>query len=219
MTRSLYVFDAYGTLFDVHSAVARHRDLLGPKAELMSELWRAKQLKYAWIRTLSGAHRGFWKLTQESLDHAAAVCGGISEATRAALLSAYETLDAYPDVKPTLQALKARGARCVVLSNGTPPMLAKAVRSADVADLLDESISVEAAGVYKTHPRAYELVEKRYGVKPKDVLFMSSNRWDIAGATKFGFRAVWINRIGAPEEYADLAPAAVLPGLAPLLDM
>ena len=109
MTRSLYVFDAYGTLFDVHSAVARHRDLLGPKAELMSELWRAKQLEYAWIRTLSGAHRGFWKLTQESLDHAAAVCGGISEATRAALLSAYETLDAYPDVKPTLQALKARG--------------------------------------------------------------------------------------------------------------
>jgi 2-haloacid dehalogenase len=219
MTQPLYVFDAYGTLFDVHSAVGRHRDLVGPQADRLSEIWRAKQLEYAWIRTLTGAHRGFWKLTQESLDYAAAMCGGISAEARAALLSAYETLDAYPDVKPTLQALKARGARCVLLSNGTPPMLSKAVKSADVADLLEESISVEAVGVYKTHPRAYELVEKRYGVKPKGAIFLSSNRWDIAGATKFGFRAIWVNRTHAPDEYAELAPAAVIPGLAPLLDL
>ena len=203
-------------MFDVHSAVARHRDLLGPKAELMSELWRAKQLEYAWIRTLTGAHRGFWKLTQESLDYASSVCGGVSPEARAALLSAYETLDAYPDVAPTL---KARGARCVLLSNGTQPMLTKAVKSAGVENLLDEAISVEAVGVYKTHPRAYDLVEKRYGVKPKDVSFQSSNRWDIAGAAKFGFRTVWINRSGAPDEYADLPPKAVLPGLAGLLDL
>lgn len=213
----LYVFDAYGTLFDVHSAVARHRALVGAEADRLSDIWRTKQLEYTWTRSLMGAYRDFMALTEDALDYAAARCGGISPEARAKLLSAYETLDAFADVAPTLSALKARGAKLVILSNGTPAMLDSAVRSAGLADLLEPSISVAEVGVFKTDFRVYERVGARHGVAPKQVSFQSSNRWDVAGAAKFGFRAVWINRARAPDEYLDLAPAAVLDGLAGLL--
>ena len=215
----LYVFDAYGTLFDVHSATARHRALVGPQAERLSDIWRAKQLEYTWVRSLMGAHRDFRALTEEALDFAAARCGGISAAARSELLTAYETLDAFPDVAPTLRALKGRGAKLVILSNGTPDMLESAVRSAGLADLLDPSLSVETVGVFKTDARVYEMVGQRYGLAPAQISFQSSNRWDVAGAAKFGFRPVWINRSGAPDEYDDLKPAAVLDGLSGLLSL
>ena len=215
----LYVFDAYGTLFDVHSAVARHRALVGAEADRLSDIWRTKQLEYTWTRSLMGAYRDFSTLTEEALDFAAARCGGISAEARGKLLSAYETLDAFPDVAPTLNALKARGAKLVILSNGTPAMLESAVRSAGLADLLDTSISVDEVGVFKTDFRVYERVGARYGVAPGAISFQSSNRWDIAGAAKFGFRAVWINRGKAPDEYRDLRPAATLDGLAGLLTL
>lgn len=215
----LYVFDAYGTLFDVHSAVARHRALVGAEADRLSDIWRTKQLEYTWTRSLMGAYRDFAALTEEALDFAAARCGGISAEAREKLLSAYETLDAFPDVAPTLKALKARGAKLVILSNGTPAMLDSAVRSAGLADLLDTSISVAEVGVFKTDFRVYERVGARYGVAPGAVTFQSSNRWDIAGAVKFGFRSVWINRGKAPDEYRDMRPAATLDGLAGLLNL
>jgi len=215
----LYVFDAYGTLFDVHSAVGRHRALVGAEADCLSDIWRTKQLEYTWTRSLMGAYRDFAALTEEALDFAAARCGGISAEARKKLLSAYETLDAFPDVAPTLKALKARGAKLVILSNGTPAMLDSAVRSAGLADLLDTSISVAEVGVFKTDFRVYERVGARYGVAPGAVSFQSSNRWDIAGAVKFGFRSVWINRGKAPDEYRDMRPAATLDGLAGLLTL
>ena len=213
----LHVFDAYGTLFDVHSAVARHRALVGPEADRLSDLWRTKQLEYTWTRSLMGAYRDFMALTEEALDFAAARCGGLSAEARAKLLSAYETLDAFPDVAPTLAALKAKDAKLVILSNGTPAMLESAVRSAGLAGLLDPSISVAEVGVFKTDSKVYERVGARYGVAPTQVSFQSSNRWDVAGAAKFGFRAVWINRTRAPDEYPDLPPAAVLDDLGGLL--
>jgi 2-haloacid dehalogenase len=221
MTLPLYVFDAYGTLFDVHSAVARHRALVGPQAERISELWRAKQLEYTWTRTLMGAYRDFDALTAEALDFAAARCGGISDQARKTLLDAYEILDAFPDAAPALKTLRERGAKTVILSNGTQRALARAVASAGLQDLLDESLSADslsadALGRYKTAPEVYQLVGARYGVAPDQVSFQSSNRWDVAGAARFGFRAVWINRTGAPDEYADLAPARVLSSLAAL---
>jgi 2-haloacid dehalogenase len=216
MTLPLYVFDAYGTLFDVHSAVARHRDLVGPQAERLSELWRAKQLEYTWTRTLMGAYRDFDALTAEALDFAAARCGGISDEARKTLLDAYEGLDAFPDAAPALKKLRERGAKTVILSNGTQRALARAVESAGLQDLLDESLSADSLGRYKTAPEVYELVGARYGVAPDQVSFQSSNRWDVAGAARFGFRAVWINRTGAPDEYADLAPSRVLASLTDL---
>ncbi len=218
MTLPLYVFDAYGTLFDVHSAVARHRSLVGAQAERLSEIWRTKQLEYSWTRSLMGAYRNFDLLTRDALDFAAARCGGISAEAREKLLQAYETLDAYPDVAPTLAALRAQGAKCVILSNGTPAALARAVRSAGLHDLLDPSLSADAPKIFKTAPAVYQTVCDRYSVAPQQVSFQSSNRWDVAGAARFGFRAVWINRLGAPDEYADLTPSRVIAGLSALID-
>jgi 2-haloacid dehalogenase len=213
MTAPLYVFDAYGTLFDVHSAVGRHRERVGPQAERISELWRAKQLEYTWVRSLMGAYQDFDTLTEHALDYAAGRCGGISPEARILLLDAYRRLDAFGDVAPTLSGLRERGARCVILSNGTAESLSCAIASAGLSAWLDESLSVDAIKVFKTAPLAYELVGRRYGVAPWEVCFQSSNRWDIAGAKKFGFRTNWINRQGAPDEYGDFAPDAVLNGL------
>jgi 2-haloacid dehalogenase len=217
MPCKLYVFDAYGTLFDVHSAVARHADKIGPQASRLSEFWRTKQLEYTWVRTLSGRYRDFEALTADSLDYAAARCGGLSPSLRAALLAAYADLDAFPDVAATLDALRQRGAATAILSNGTQAMLARAVASAGLADTLDAVLSVDPLKIYKTAPAAYALIEARFGIAPADVCFLSSNRWDIAGATAYGLRCVWVNRLGAPDEYSDLAPVAVVGSLEGLL--
>ena len=216
MTIPLYVFDAYGTLFDVHSAVARHRGLVGQQAEKLSEIWRAKQLEYSWTRSLMGAWRDFDALTEDALDFAAARCGGLSAQAREKLLAAYETLDAFPDAAPALRRLRGQGAQCVILSNGRPAALARAVASAGLQDLLDESLSAELTGRFKTAPQVYALVGARDGVTRDQVSFQSSNRWDVAGAARFGFHAVWINRASAPDEYFDLPPDRVLPTLAEL---
>jgi 2-haloacid dehalogenase len=212
-----YVFDAYGTLFDVHSAVGRYRDKIGPEADRMSEVWRTKQLEYTWVRTLMGAYRDFKALTEEALDFAAQRCGGLDPSVRTALLKAYEELDAFADVKPVLTKLKESGARIAILSNGTPAMLASAVASAGLSDLIEANISINEVRQFKTAPAAYALVSKRLGVAANEVSFQSSNRWDVAGAVKFGFEGVWINRTGAPDEYPDLAPTRVLSGLSELL--
>ena len=217
MLHKAYVFDAYGTLFDVHSAVARHRDAIGPQADRLSQMWRTKQLEYTWTRTLMGAYRDFRVLTAEALDFAAGQCGGISPPVRAALLEAYERLEAYDDVKPALEALKAAGAQTAILSNGTPAMLASAMNFAGIAGLVDACLSVDALGAFKTVPAVYALATRRLGVGPADISFQSSNRWDVAGAVRFGCHGVWINRTGQPDEYADLAPERVLSGLGGLL--
>lgn len=214
---AVYVFDAYGTLFDVHSAVARHRDRVGPEADRLSEMWRTKQLEYTWVRTLCDAYRDFADITEQALDYAAARCGGIAPQTRVDLLAAYDALSAYPDVKPTLSALRERGARLAILSNGTPEMLASAVKHAGLAELFECVLSVDEPRRFKTAPEAYALVERHMGANPTQVTFQSSNRWDIAGAAKFGFRTNWINRGGLPDEYADLSPEHVLTSLEGLL--
>lgn len=206
---AVYVFDAYGTLFDVHSAVVRLGDRLGAGAERLSEVWRIKQMEYTWVRSLmdragEDRHRDFWRLTEDALDYAIAAVGGIDPALRQPLLDAYRTLDAYPDVADVLAALKNRGARLAILSNGSPEMLAAATRSAGLDDRLDAVLSVEDVGIFKPDPSVYRLVLERFSVAPGDVSFQSSNGWDVAGAAAFGFDVVWINRKGLPREYADV---------------
>ena len=219
MSCTVFAFDAYGTLFDVHAAVARHREAVGPQAQALSDLWRAKQLEYTWIRTMTGAYRDFAAVTADALDFATARFGGISAQVRTKLLDAYVTLDAYPDVKPCLAALKARGVQTAILSNGTPAMLAAAVEAAGIGDLLDAVISVDPLGFYKTRPEVYALVGAQFAIPARQVSFQSSNRWDVAAGANYGFRAVWINRTGAPDEYPDMPPAAVLSGLSGLADL
>jgi 2-haloacid dehalogenase len=217
MACSVYAFDAYGTLFDVHAAVRRHAAAVGPDAARLSEIWRAKQLEYMWVRTLSRRYRDFWTLTEQALDFAFASVPSANRASRADLLDAYRRLDCYPEAPHVIAALKADGKHVAILSNGSPTILSEAVTAAGLDGLFNAVISVDEVGVYKTDRRVYELVTSRFHVEPAAVSFQSSNRWDIAGATAYGFRTVWINRTGAPDEYADLPPAAVLPSLEGLL--
>ncbi len=208
-----YVFDAYGTLFDVHAAVRRHASDIGPDGPRLSEIWRNKQLEYSWVRSLMGAYQDFWALTEQALDYALAATPSVDKAHRQDLLDAYWKLDCYAEVPQVLKGLKARGAKLAILSNGSKAMLESAVKNALLDDILDDVFSVEDVEVFKTAPSVYELVATGYRLYPDAISFQSSNRWDIAGARKFGFRTVWINRAGNPDEYLDFTPHAVLPDL------
>lgn len=213
MAHGAYVFDAYGTLFDVHSAVRRCAAAIGPEGQRVSEIWRAKQLEYSWVRALMGRYRDFWALTVEALDYAIAVAAPDKVALKPALLEAYRDIDAYPDVRPALERLKNKGALISILSNGSPDMLAAATASAGIEDLLDAVISADQIRSYKTEPRVYALATAHHHSGPSSISFHSSNRWDIAGATAHGFRAIWINRAAQPDEYRDLPPAATVRSL------
>jgi 2-haloacid dehalogenase len=195
------VFDAYGTLFDVHSAVRRHAAACGENAEAISALWRQKQLEYTWTRSLMRRHADFEQVTGEGLDHALRVYGRDDPSLRQALMDAYLELDAYPEVPAVLRRLRADGIRTAILSNGSPATLAAAVRSAGIGDLLDAVYSVESVGVYKPDPRVYQLAADGLGLAKERIWFQSSNVWDAAAAGAFGFNVVWCNRGGAPIEY------------------
>lgn len=211
------VFDAYGTLFDVNSAVQRHADAVGPEATALSDLWRTKQLEYSWVYGLMGRYEPFWTLTERALDFALARHPNVDRALRDRLLDAYRDLDAYDEVPATLAALRERGIRTAILTNGDRRMVDRAVASAKLSGHLDAVLSVDDASVFKTHPDAYRIALDRLGVGRAEVVFCSSNRWDIAGASAFGFRSVWINRKGLPDEYGDLPPVAILSALDGLL--
>ncbi len=213
MAFSAYVFDAYGTLFDVHAAVRRNAERIGPDGPQLSELWRAKQLEYSWVRALMGAYVDFWQLTEQALDYAFDKFPSADRSLRADLLDAYWRLDCYPEVPSVLKALKDGGARLAILSNGSPAMLEAAVKSAALDQVLDDVISVDPLRTFKTSPQVYDSVATAWRVYPDRISFQSSNRWDIAGATRFGFRTVWINRSGQPDEYRDFSPARILPDL------
>ena len=217
MTYSAYVFDAYGTLFDIHAAVRRHAEAVGSEGQRLSEIWRAKQLEYSWVRCLMGRYRDFWQLTRDALDFAFEKVPAANRAARDKLLDAYWHCDTYPEVVGQLRALKERGARLAILSNGSPDMLGAAVESNGLESLLDDVFSVDSLQIYKADERVYEIVTNQYRIFPETVSFQSSNRWDVAGATAFGFRTVWINRTGEPDEYRDLPPAAELSTLDGLL--
>jgi 2-haloacid dehalogenase len=210
------VFDAYGTLLDVNSAAARSRAALGPEADAFSATWRRKQLEYSWLRSLMGVHADFWQVTAEALDFA---CErhGIADATlRGQLLESYRQLNAYPEVPGMLAAIRGSGLKTAVLSNGAPAMLQSALEAAGIAALLDPVLSIEAAGIYKPHPRVYQLALDRLGVPAQRICFLSANGWDVAGAAQFGFRAIRINRIGEPRERLPAGPELELRDLSPL---
>lgn len=217
MATKAYVFDAYGTLFDVHAAVRRHAGEIGPDGQLLSEIWRAKQLEFSWVRSLMGDYLDFWQLTEQALDYAFQKVPSADRGLRQNLLDAYWALDCYPEVPSVLKALKADGARLAILSNGSPAMLESAVKSSALDSLFDAVFSVDEVQRFKTDPAVYEIATTAWRLYPDAIYFQSSNRWDIAGATRFGFRTVWINRTSQPDEYLDYPPALVLPSLEGLL--
>jgi 2-haloacid dehalogenase len=211
-----YVFDAYGTLFDVHAAIARHRADAGPDADRFSEIWRTKQLEYTWTLTLAGRYVDFWTLTERALDFSLARFPSVDKALKPKLLEAYLALDAFADARTVLGELKRRGDTTAILSNGSPRMLAAAVTAADIGRDLDAVLSVDTIRMYKPRREAYALVTDHFKLAPGEVVFVSSNRWDVMGASAFGFRTAWINRARQPDEY-EPAPAVVLGDLGGLL--
>lgn len=211
------VFDAYGTLFDVHSAVMRHAQHIGPAAPAFSAHWRMKQLEYTWVLSLMGEYRPFWELTTEALDHALAAFPAVDTGLREQLMQAYRGLLAYGEVSQVLAGLRKRGLRTAILSNGDTQMLADAVGSAGLGAHLDAVMSVDEARIFKTSPQTYALVEARLGIAPAETVFVSSNRWDVAGASRFGFATIWCNRTRQPDEYRVHSPLMAVATLDELL--
>ena len=212
-----YVFDAYGTLFDVHSAAARHSQAIGRDWERFSERWRAKHLEYTWVLSMIGKQASFRKLLEQSLDTAAASIGGVSAETRTALLEAYDSQSLFPEVKEALGELKKKRARLAVLSNGDADMLQRVITAAGLGEVLNAVFTVAEVGVFKPSARVYRYAATKLGVDKAQITFVSANRWDVAGAQAFGFRTVWVNRSKAPDEYPDLAPMKVIADLKGLL--
>ena len=216
------VFDAYGTLFDVAAAAVQCRDALGDKADELSVLWRTRQLEYTWLRSLMQEYVEFRQVTGDGLDYAMAALGIEDDALRQRLMDIYMRLDAYPEVKDVLSALKACGIKTAVLSNGSPEMLSSAVDNAGIADLLDDVFSVDSIGVYKPHPSVYQMAVDGLGVDAGRICFMSSNAWDAAAGANFGYRVVWVNRFGQPQERIPGEPeheVKTLEALPPLLGL
>ena len=205
-------FDAYGTLFDVFSVTALGEELFPGKGDALAQLWRLKQLQYSTLRSLMGRHRDFWRLTEDALIYASRSLGlDLTPDKRARLLEAYLTLTAFPDVKPGLEALRRRGLRLAILSNGEPKMLEAAARTAGIVGLLDAILSVEEVKIFKPSPRVYQLAPEHLGVRPGELGFVSSNCWDVAGAASVGLETIWIQRRAAePIEELGFAPDHVV---------
>jgi len=215
------LFDAYGTLFDVAGAAraAAAEPGAGRLAEVwprLAEDWRGRQLHYTWLRAAMGRHADFATVTADALDWALAAHGIADAALRARLIALYDRLPAYPEAAATLAALAARGLPSAILSNGTPAMLRAATRAAGLDGHLADILSVETAGIFKPAPAVYAMGAARFGGDPARIGFVSANGWDAAAAAAFGFRAVWVNRAGAPPERLPGTPAATIPDLAAL---
>lgn len=219
MPARAFVFDAYGTLFDVHAAISHHRAAVGADADRFSEVWRTKQLEYSWTLTLMGRYESFWELTGRALDFAFARFPHVDRGLRTSLLDAYLKLDAYPDARSALAQLKEASLATAILSNGSTEMLESAVKGAALDDVLDHVISVDAVRIFKPSLAVYDLAINALGVAPSEIVFVSSNRWDVAGASNAGLKSVWVNRASNPTEYPGLNPVATVSDLGKLAEL
>ncbi|SFR13754.1 haloacid dehalogenase type II [Poseidonocella sedimentorum] len=225
MTHKACVFDAYGTLFDV-AAAAR---ALAARSETpalagcwpaLAEDWRQKQLQYTWLRAITDEYDSFWQLTEDALDWALERHGLAGDPPlRADLLALYARLETYPEVPAALAALRPTGLPLAILSNGAPEMLDSAVQHAGLGGVFDAVLSADTPRTFKPMDAVYALVTERYACAPHEILFMSSNGWDVAGASGFGFETVWINRKGEPQDRLPHGPAHVLTDLTSLPEL
>ena len=218
------VFDAYGTLFDVAAAARMAaqepgREAFAAKWPEIAQNWRLKQLQYSWLRAVVDAHTDFWSVTKDGLDFALEAAGLDDPELRERLLALYWELRAYPEVPKMLATLKANGFQTAILSNGSPDMLEGAVDSAVIGEFLDAVLSVESVGVFKPHRTVYDLVGKEFGCAPGEVLFVSSNGWDAAAASGYGFYTAWVNRAGDPVDRLPWEPQTILSDLTTIPDI
>jgi 2-haloacid dehalogenase len=205
-------FDLYGTLLEVASVGSAAAEVTDDPAALV-DLWRQKQLEYTWLRSLMGRYQDFWATTGDALDYSLDRLGITVDARgRAGLVDAWLSVRTYPEVPDALEALGSR--RLAVLSNGNPEMLESGLATAGIRGRFEHVLSVDEVGVYKPHPSVYELAVKAFRLAPEQILFVSSNPWDAAGARTFGFRVAWVNRMGLPLERLGVTPDLIVADLA-----
>ena len=210
------VFDAYGTLFDFASAARGCRDVLGEAIDRLTALWRDKQLQYTWLRAVQGRHADFWQVTSDALDFTLETLALEKPGLRDRLMNLYLTLEPFPEVPDVLERLKRSGLRTAILSNGSPQMLDAVVRASGLGAHIDAVLSVEAVGVYKPHPKVYQLAVDRLGIPAAGIAFQSSNAWDAYASSAFGMRVVWCNRYGQRPERLPGKPDRIVQSLAEL---
>lgn len=218
------VFDAYGTLFDVSAAARRAaeqpgQDQLAAIWPRLAADWRLKQLQYSWLRAVTGTYVPFWQITKDALDWAMEAAEIDDPVLRETLLALYWELPAYKEAHTVLALLKATGFKTAILSNGSPEMLDGAVDFSGTRESLDAVISVDDVKIFKPAKAVYDLVETRLGATPQQVLFVSANGWDAAGAAAYGFQTAWINRAHEPVDRLPGVPAHILPDLSPIPDL
>lgn len=204
-----FVFDAYGTLYDTQSVADLTNSAFPGYGDYITQTWRLKQLEYSWLRTVMGTYEDFWTVTREALTYTLNTIGlSLDEQHLNDMADAYNRLQPYPDTKATLEALSAY--RLAILSNGSPRMLEALVGNSGLGPLLDKVISVDSKRAFKPHPRAYEPVEEALGLRPTEVIFVSSNGFDVSGAKHFGFRVARIARISRQALKSEIDAGAVI---------
>ncbi|MGL4655627.1 MAG: haloacid dehalogenase type II [Sarcina sp.] len=206
------VFDAYGTLFDVHSASKKLSNEIGEDYEAFSNLWRAKQLEYSFLREIMNEYKNFFEVTEDALLYAMDTYK-VDKNLKDSLMDLYKKLDAYPEVIEILKSLKERGIKTAILSNGSYDMLNDAVETSNIKNYLNDVLSVEEIKIFKPNKKVYKMVNDKFGVENKEVMFFSSNGWDIAGASSYGFNTTWINRFNKEIDNLNSKPTYVVSNL------
>ena len=212
------IFDAYGTLFDVNSAAEKCKEKIGDKWEDFANYWRITQLEYTWLRSLMNRHKDFWQVTEDSLNKSMKKFE-IDQNMRSELLNLYKILSTYPEVKKTLEELKRKNFKLAILSNGTPDLLNQLVKSNSLQEFFDDVFSIETVGIYKPNVDVYNIPIKKYNISKSEVLFLSSNTWDVSGGGNFGYKSIWVNRNNNIFDNLDYSPEFELKNLKDLLDI
>ena len=206
------IFDAYGTLFDVNSAAEKCKSKIGDKWENFANYWRTTQLEYTWLRSLMNRHKDFWQITEDSLDKSMKVFK-INNRMKSELLDLYKVLSPYPEVKDTLEKLKKKKYKLVILLNGTPALLNELVKSNNLENLFDNIFSIEKVGIFKPSSKVYDMPINNYKIKKEEIAFLSANSWDVSGGGNYGYNSIWVNRANSIFDNLDYKPSVEIKNL------
>ncbi len=212
------IFDAYGTLFDVNSAAEKCKNKIGKKWEDFANHWRTTQLEYTWLRSLMNRHKDFWQVTEDSLKKSMEAYK-IDTSMKNELLNLYKVLSPFEEVLETLKSLKKQEYKLAILSNGTPNLLDNLVKKNNLEIFFDDIFSIEEVGVYKPDAKVYDIPIKKYGIKKNEVIFLSSNTWDVSGGGNYGYETIWVNRDNNVFDYLDYKPKNQIISLKGILDI